>query len=158
MASRNANILENCAFPKGMPSNPDSSHLHNNSRSWCRIYGFLDRYQLLPAQGRPCSNRQKLAVGILSIPLLICMVIEMCLAARLSPNFDPSSEDYCSKMFYDYLVGKKLISAVAIILAALLYFPGSVASIVAVKTDHFFLVGVHSSSGFKAHQYAYMFF
>ncbi|CAL1300839.1 unnamed protein product [Larinioides sclopetarius] len=75
--------------------------------------------------GTPCSNRQKLAVGMLSMPILICMVIEMFLVAHLSPNFDPTAEYYCSKMFYSFVICKEVVSAAAIIIAALFYFPGS---------------------------------
>ncbi|GBM66478.1 hypothetical protein AVEN_129266-1 [Araneus ventricosus] len=73
----------------------------------------------------PCSNLQKFAFRMLSILLLAIVVIEMYLVGQLAPNFDPSAEDYCSKTFYYFVIGKEIVSGAAIIITVLLYFPGS---------------------------------
>ncbi|XP_055925615.1 uncharacterized protein LOC129957355 [Argiope bruennichi] len=75
--------------------------------------------------GTACSTFLKCSISVSFVLLVSMVAMETYIIGCISPSFDTSAQEYCSKTFYFYVIYKEVVSAGALILVALLYFPGS---------------------------------
>ncbi|GBM30593.1 hypothetical protein AVEN_27624-1 [Araneus ventricosus] len=72
---------------------------------------------------RPCEGQQKFLILFCFILVSGLLELEIFLFSKLSPGFDSSASNYCSKIFYDYTYYKFIAAFGSMFLVVLLYFP-----------------------------------
>ncbi|XP_055925691.1 uncharacterized protein LOC129957409 [Argiope bruennichi] len=72
---------------------------------------------------RPCDGQQRLLILLFSVLVSVMLELEIYLFSKLSFSFEPSTINYCSKVFYDYTYYKFIAAFGSMFLVVLLYFP-----------------------------------
>ncbi|KAF8788597.1 hypothetical protein HNY73_006625 [Argiope bruennichi] len=70
-----------------------------------------------------CDGQQRLLILLFSVLVSVMLELEIYLFSKLSFSFEPSTINYCSKVFYDYTYYKFIAAFGSMFLVVLLYFP-----------------------------------